>query len=141
VLTCSRVRSDGFAHRGTIIEESRSRARLGVAPRSDQEQRELEMDIAREMASLPRDGRLVHEVRVVAIDRPFVTPAPDPDSRRNGTKENGRMKLLSQIQHGRTLAPRRTLVYGVLDRRILCGGPAGETAHCPTAYPGEEVDR
>ena len=42
-----------WARRGLTLEESRGRAHLGVVERSDHQQRELEMDTAAVMASLP----------------------------------------------------------------------------------------
>lgn len=46
-----------WVRRAATFEESRSRAHLGVAPRSDHEQRELEVDLASVMASLPPEQR------------------------------------------------------------------------------------
>lgn len=46
-----------WAQRGETIDESRGRAHLGAAPRSDQEQRSLEIDIAVVVATLSPEQR------------------------------------------------------------------------------------
>lgn len=46
-----------WVRRDTTVDASRSRAHLGVCERNDHEQRELEMDVASVMASLPPEQR------------------------------------------------------------------------------------
>jgi RNA polymerase sigma-70 factor (ECF subfamily) len=91
-----RDETGAWVRRDTTVDASRSRAHLGVCERNDHEQRELEMDVASVMASLPPEQR-----DVCAMLR---TKTPSEIARETGMSRSAIYKHIAAIRAAFTKA-------------------------------------
>jgi RNA polymerase sigma-70 factor (ECF subfamily) len=79
-----------WVRRDTTVDAARRRAHLGICERSDQEQRELEMDVASVMASLPPEQR--------AVSAMLRTKTPTEIAREKGLSRSAIYKHIAAIR-------------------------------------------